>query len=79
MNAIEAAFEGRIGKPPTMRTAQSGKPWCSFSVAVGGDDNGGAISANTGWRALVALCAAAGTEVAVAVQPPSVPVFDPSR
>ena len=42
MNAIEAALEGRIGKPPTMRTGQSGKPWCSFSVAVGGDDNGGA-------------------------------------
>lgn len=42
MNVIEAALEGRIGKPPTMRTAQSGKPWCSFSVAVGGDDNGGA-------------------------------------
>lgn len=42
MNAIEAALEGRIGKPPTVRTGQSGKPWCSFSVAVGGDDNGGA-------------------------------------
>ena len=40
MNGIEAALEGRIGQAPTMRTSQGGKPWCSFSVAVGGDEEG---------------------------------------
>lgn len=38
MSAIECAFEGRVGQPPTLRTSQAGKPWCSLSVAVGADD-----------------------------------------
>ena len=40
MNGIEAALEGRIGQAPTMRTGQSGKTWCTFSVAVGSDEEG---------------------------------------
>lgn len=39
MNAIEAAFQGRIAKAPTLRTAQSGKPWSMFSVAIGNEDH----------------------------------------
>jgi len=39
MNGIEAALEGRVGQAPTMRTSKAGKPWCTFSVAVGADDN----------------------------------------
>lgn len=40
MNAIEAAFQGRIAKAPTLRTAQSsGKPWAMFSVAIGNEDH----------------------------------------
>jgi single-strand DNA-binding protein len=36
---IEAAFIGRLGSDPELRTSQAGKPWCRFSVAVGeGDD-----------------------------------------
>lgn len=40
MNAIEAAFQGRIAKAPTLRTSQSsGKPWAMFSVAIGNEDH----------------------------------------
>jgi len=39
MNAIEAAMEGRLGQAPTLRTSQNGKAWCSFTVAVGKDDD----------------------------------------
>jgi single-strand DNA-binding protein len=39
VNAIEAAFMGRLGSDPELRTSQAGKPWCRFSVAIGeGDD-----------------------------------------
>jgi single-strand DNA-binding protein len=38
-DAIEAAFIGRLGSDPELRTSQAGKPWCRFSVAIGeGDD-----------------------------------------
>ena len=36
---IESAFTGRVGQPPTVRTSKAGKPWCTFSVAVGADDD----------------------------------------
>lgn len=35
---IETAFSGRVGVEPTMRTSRNGKPWCSFTVAIGADD-----------------------------------------
>ena len=35
---IECAFSGRIGTEPQARTSKTGKPWLSFSVAVGSDD-----------------------------------------
>ena len=35
---IECALTGRIGTEPTLRTSKAGKPWLSFSVAVGSDD-----------------------------------------
>jgi single-stranded DNA-binding protein len=38
MDAIEAAFEGRVGKAGELRTSQSGKVWCSLSVVVGKDE-----------------------------------------
>lgn len=38
IGGIETAFQGRVGKPPTMRTSAAGKCWCKFSVAVGSDD-----------------------------------------
>lgn len=37
-NAIECAFTGRVGKDIELRTSKAGKPWCSFTVAVGADD-----------------------------------------
>jgi single-strand DNA-binding protein len=38
MNTIECAFAGRIGQEPA-KESKAGKPWLSFSVAVGeGDD-----------------------------------------
>ena len=36
---IEAAFIGRVGSDPELRTSQAGKPWCRFSVAVGESDD----------------------------------------
>ena len=38
MNAIECAFEGRLGGAPTLRTSQAGKPWCALNVVHGKDD-----------------------------------------
>jgi single-stranded DNA-binding protein len=39
MNTIECAFTGRIGQEPMLKESKAGKPWLSFSVAVGeGDD-----------------------------------------
>jgi Single-strand binding protein family len=38
MSSILAAFDGRLGAAPQMRTAGQGQPWASFSVAVGGDE-----------------------------------------
>jgi single-strand DNA-binding protein len=36
---IEAAFIGRIGTEPELRTSQTGKPWAAVTCAVGiGDD-----------------------------------------
>jgi single-strand DNA-binding protein len=35
MNSIEAAFIGRVGRDPDLRTSQSGNPWTALSVAVG--------------------------------------------
>jgi single-stranded DNA-binding protein len=40
MNGIHAAFAGRIGKDPEVRTARDGKPWASFPVAVDAKVNG---------------------------------------
>ena len=37
MNAIEIAFEGRLGAAPTLRTSQAGKPWCALNVVHGKD------------------------------------------
>jgi single-strand DNA-binding protein len=39
MNTIETAFTGRIGQEPVLKESKSGKPWLSFSVAVGEDEN----------------------------------------
>jgi single-strand DNA-binding protein len=44
MNAIEAAFEGRIGQAPELRTTKGGKPWCSLSVGVSGEGDGDAVT-----------------------------------
>jgi single-stranded DNA-binding protein len=39
MTGIECAFTGRIGQEPMLKESKAGKPWLSFSVAVGdGDD-----------------------------------------
>jgi single-strand DNA-binding protein len=38
MNRIEAAFFGRVGQPPELRTSQAGKPWARLSIAVGQGD-----------------------------------------
>jgi single-strand DNA-binding protein len=34
---IEAAFVGRVGTEPELKTSQAGKPWASLNVAVGSD------------------------------------------
>jgi single-stranded DNA-binding protein len=39
MSSIETAFTGRVGQEPTLRESKAGKPWLSFSVAVGEDEN----------------------------------------
>ena len=37
--AIEAAFIGRVGQDPELKTSAAGKPWARFSVAgEGGRD-----------------------------------------
>lgn len=38
MSSILAAFDGRLGGAPQMRTTGKGQPWTSFSVAVGRGD-----------------------------------------
>ena len=39
MTGIESAFTGRIGQEPMLKESKTGRPWLSFSVAVGeGDD-----------------------------------------
>jgi hypothetical protein len=39
MTGIECAFTERIGQEPMLKESKAGKPWLSFSVAVGeGDD-----------------------------------------
>ena len=39
MNTIECAFTGRIGQEPVLKASKAGKPWLSFSAAIGeGDD-----------------------------------------
>lgn len=36
MNEIETAFSARVGKEPEqLKTSSSGKPWTSFTAAVG--------------------------------------------
>jgi single-strand DNA-binding protein len=39
VKGIEAAFVGRLGQEPELRTSQSGRPWLRLSVAVGQDDD----------------------------------------
>ena len=39
MNGIEAAFIGRVGTEPELKTSQAGKPWSSLNAAVGSDDD----------------------------------------
>jgi len=39
MNSIEAAFTGRLGTQPELKTSQAGKPWAAFNVGVGDGDN----------------------------------------
>jgi single-strand DNA-binding protein len=34
---IEAAFIGRVGTEPELKTSQAGKPWTAINVAVGKD------------------------------------------
>jgi single-stranded DNA-binding protein len=36
--SILAAFDGRLGAAPQMRTTAKGQPWATFSVAVGRGD-----------------------------------------
>jgi single-strand DNA-binding protein len=36
-DAIECAFSGRVGSEPVLKQSKSGKPWASFTVAVGGE------------------------------------------
>ena len=38
MSAILAAFDGRLGAAPQMRSTGQGQPWATFSVAVGRGD-----------------------------------------
>lgn len=38
-DSIETAFTGRVGKDIELRTSKTGKPWCSFTVAVGADND----------------------------------------
>ncbi|MBL8845462.1 MAG: single-stranded DNA-binding protein [Hyphomicrobium zavarzinii] len=35
---IEAAFIGRVGSDPELKTSAEGKPWAAFNVAVGKDE-----------------------------------------
>jgi single-strand DNA-binding protein len=39
MSSIECAFSGRVGQEPVLKESKAGKPWLSFSVAVGEDEN----------------------------------------
>jgi len=36
---IEAAFIGRVGKEPELKTSSAGKAWAAFTCAVGSDDD----------------------------------------
>lgn len=36
---IEAAFVGRLGQDPELRTSKAGAPWLRLNVAVGQDDD----------------------------------------
>jgi single stranded DNA-binding protein len=38
MSSILAAFDGRLGAAPQMRTTSRGQPWAAFSLAVGHGD-----------------------------------------
>jgi single stranded DNA-binding protein len=39
MSTIEAAFSGRAGSVPELKTAPSGAVWAAFSVALGSGDD----------------------------------------
>lgn len=39
IDSIEAAFFGRVGTDPELKTSSAGKPWAAFNVAVGQDDD----------------------------------------
>jgi single-strand DNA-binding protein len=38
MRGIEAAFSGRLGSDPVEKVSSKGAPWCSFSLAVDGNE-----------------------------------------
>jgi single-stranded DNA-binding protein len=56
MDGIEAAFVGVVGKPPELRTAQSGKPWCYFSALVKRGDDATWVKISAFGKAAEMLC-----------------------
>lgn len=55
MIGIEAAFTGRIGKTPQMKTSKAGRPWCTFSVAVDDAERDDADNAQATWVSIAAF------------------------
>jgi len=55
---IEAAFIGRLGQDPELKTSAAGKPWARFSVAVGQGEEAQWVSVAVFGEAAERLCAA---------------------